>query len=407
MSDTATRVILIDDDADDYIIIKSLLNDIKNTAYEIKWISNSKEGIDALKKQEADIYLVDYQIDAKTGIDLLEQIDTQSFNKSFILLTGTADYDIDVRAMNKGASDFLSKHNLTSELLEKSIRYSIRNSEMREVLKEREKLKAEKEAADNLTKIKSIFFSNIGHEIRNPLNIITGSADLALDESLSKKQHYECIEIIKRNSDALLKIINDFLDFSKAEMGQLKISASPFNWQDCTKEVLESFKPLHKNRLLNINFTFASDIPPVLISDSLRFRQILVNIVGNAIKFTGNGEINITAGILQSNPNTSFFIDVKDTGTGIEKDEQEKLFSAFQQSNPGICASYGGTGLGLSFSRQLAQLLGGNLVLTQSEKGKGSTFRITLPANFGEANMKLMDRKKFLSSHESYADRTL
>lgn len=380
MEENLIRVVLIDDDKDDYILIKDLLNDVRTFLYSIEWIQSSELGLEALKKQAADIYLVDYKIDAKTGLHLLDEINTHDIKKSIILLTGKGTYEIDVAAMNKGAADFLSKDQITSESLERSIRYCIKRSKDEQKLREIVKLKSEKEASEAANQAKSIFLANMSHEIRTPLGVIMGFTDLAIEsQNLSEKNEF--LKSIRRNSENLLLLINDILDLSKVEAGHLEACKEFFDWRKLILETLNNLQPRYREKTISVKFLSSGNIPELLFSDPHRLQQVLLNVLSNAIKFTNEGSIQVNCRIETFGEQQKLVIDISDTGIGLSLDDQEKLFRPFQQASHLTCRSYGGTGLGLNLSKKLIHLLDGDLTLLKSCPGVGSTFRIALPAN--------------------------
>ena len=398
MSKDFIKVALIDDDQDDYMLIKDLLLAVTNTYYEISWFENSSKGLAALKDNHFDIYLVDFHLDIKTGLDLLEEIQKQEIQKIIILLTGKGNLETDVAAMNKGASDFLSKDGISSEILERSIRYCVKRAEDQKKIKEAEKYKIEKEAAFAASKAKSMFLANMSHEIRTPLGAILGFTELALDKNTNKTDQTVFLNTIKRNSEHLLELINDILDLSKVEAGQIQLAMQDFDWQRSVIEVITTLQSKAKEKSLPLIFEFSSGIPSYLNSDKHRVGQILMNLIGNAVKFTEKGSITIR--IHHDFKNLIF--DISDTGPGISIEDQSKLFQPFQQANSTLTRRYGGTGLGLDLSKKMATALGGSVSILSSEIEKGSTFRFTLPAKFGTSPpVKLCPLVKMKSSHRS------
>ncbi len=382
MTTNLIRVALIDDDQDDYLLIKDLLNSISNTKYQVDWFSNSAAGLEALKQHTYDVYLVDYRIDNKTGLDLLDEIQIQEIKRSIILLTAQGDHKLDVEAMNKGAADYLNKAELTSENLERSIRYCLKRAMDQEKIKDSEKLRIEKEAADSANRAKTLFLANMSHEIRTPLGVIMGFTDLAMEPNISPDQRNIFLTTIKKNSIHLLDLINDILDLSKVECGKFQVSLDFFNWRDLVYDLVNTMTPQARTSSLNVNFKDDQNIPQRLKSDAHRVRQILINLIGNAIKFTEKGSVTVHCHIEDIAGSSNFVIDVTDTGIGLTEQERFKLFKPFEQANASLSRRFGGTGLGLDLSRKLAQALGGDLSLLSSEKGIGSIFRLSLPAEF-------------------------
>ncbi len=372
-------VALIDDDQDDHLLIKSLLNSVPNGQYKLHWFSDSHAGLEALRKHLYDIYLIDYRLDSKTGLDLLDEMQKQEVKRSIILLTSQGNREIDIAAMNKGASDFLLKDQLTSETLERSIRYCIKRAQDQEKIKEAEKLKFEKETSEQANRAKSLFLANMSHEIRTPLSAILGFTELSLEPDVTSEDRTEFLKTIKRNGDHLLELINDILDLSKIEAGQLQIEHNYFNWRDVITDVIETLSPKYRAKPLTLSFEVDSKIPLLLKGDASRFRQIAMNVLGNSIKFTERGAIKVAASLNNIQDKLYIALEFSDTGIGISTEDRKKLFQPFQQANSSHSRRYGGTGLGLDLSKKLARALGGDLVLVSSNVDEGSLFRLILP----------------------------
>ena len=230
----------------------------------------------------------------------------------------------------------------------------------------------DREEAEELTRVKTLFLANMSHEIRSPLTAILGFAELLKEPNLTAKEHQHYVEKIERTGLTLTEIINDILDISKVEANRLEIEKVSFSPQSLLAEIYSVLILRCREKALELKFEQVGPMPILIKTDPLRLRQIILNVVGNAIKFTKSGYVKVKYESIDS----TIHFTIEDTGIGITHAQQEKLFKNYSQGDNSISREFAGTGLGLSLSRRLARILGGDVVLEGSIPGKGSVFSI-------------------------------
>jgi|GEM_PF-1322445 len=276
------------------------------------------------------------------------------------------------------AHDITERKRAETELIKAKEAAEQINIQLEEAIRRANEMTIEAEAA-NLAK--SEFIANMSHEIRTPMNVILGMTRLALETRLNLEQR-EYLTEVERAADILLDLINDILDLSKIEAGKMELEPAPFDLREIVIEAVRGLAVKAEEKQLELTCQFAPGIPDLLLGDALRLRQVVLNLVGNAIKFTEQGEVGVTVESVPQTPgHPCFHFFIKDTGIGIPPEKQQIIFESFTQADGSTSRKYGGTGLGLAISSQLVRMMGGQ-IWVESELGKGSTFHFT--AGFGE-----------------------
>lgn len=284
--------------------------------------------------------------------------------------------DNSVRANLNGSKDVLH--------MEQAFNKMMSELEIRE-----EELRRARDTALASARIKGQFATTVSHELRTPMNGVMGMLELLHSMELNEEQ-LEYVNIARSSGEELLLLIDDILDFSKIESGKLKLHKSAFDPREMVKSITELLASQAQQKQLEINCDIQDDIPNLLIGDTGRIRQIMINLIGNAIKFThqGNITIRISKENIENSNKSNICYSIEDTGIGIEEDAQQRIFEAFSQADGSTTRQFGGTGLGLAICSQLVELMGGTIGV-DSEVGRGSKFWISLPFEFGDESEKL------------------
>jgi signal transduction histidine kinase len=378
------RVLIADDDEDDYILTLDLLQRIGRQRFRVDWIPSYEAALEAIELNQHDVYLFDYHLGHSDGLALMREALARGCKAPIILLTGTDDWETDVEAMKAGAADYLVKGHLDARLLERSIRYALERKRAQEELleyaheierKNRDLAQAVK-VSQEATKLKSQFLANVSHEIRTPMNGVLGMTDLLLDTELTAEQR-DYAETAYRSAEALLDIIDSILDLSKIEAGKLQLDIVDFSPAEVLHEVLKLVSGRARSKGLRVTTDVSEEAHQQFRGDPVRLRQVLLNLVANAIKFTEFGEVSVKIDVADSSEHgVQLLFEVHDTGIGLTAEAQARLFQPFVQADGSITRKYGGTGLGLAISKQLIEMMGGR-VGVDSQPDQGSRFWFT------------------------------
>lgn len=362
------KLLIIDDDEDDFFLVKDLLTDISQTCV-LDWAPTYEVGQQLLQQDQHDLCLMDYKLGARDGIELLKFAHEVGFSGPVILLTGMHQIEVDRQALQAGAVDYLVKSTLSAEQLARAIRYALAR---RDVERERvERLKAEAE-----NRSKSEFLAHLSHELRTPLSAILGFTELLLSKT-TDTDNAAHLRIVHRNGKHLLGLLNDILDLSKIEAGKLELEKQPVLFAAFLTDIYFLMQGAAADKNLQLRIEAPQPLPVTITTDPMRLRQILLNLMGNAIKFTHQGEVLLTIDWVYEDNSNKIRFSVKDSGIGICEETQKVIFEPFVQSKNAQIHPRAGTGLGLTISKQLVERLGGHIQVS-SQVGLGSEFSFTL-----------------------------
>jgi len=369
MLDKVTQLLLVEDDEDDYILTCDYLEQLDSHTFNVQWVSSPEQAIETLSKNEHDICLLDYRLGASNGLDVLKEAIANGFSGPIIMLTGQSDDELDSAALDAGAVDYLIKGEMSSSRFARAIRYALARKDVEGERVERLKAEAENRSKDR-------FLAHLSHELRTPLSSILGYTELLMQSDFSQQAENE-LGVIYRNGKHLLSLLNDVLDLSKIAADKLELTPSEVNLDSMLADVYTLMRVSVLDKGLALKFESDQALPLVARLDATRVRQILINLINNAVKFTDKGEIVVKAWTQHVDGTEMLFFSIKDSGMGIAPEKQQLIFKPFEQIADVESRSVGGAGLGLAICAELLSRMQGNISL-YSEIGKGSTFTISV-----------------------------
>ena len=365
----SARILLVEDDEDDYILTSDSLAQLESYCFDIEWVTDSKQALDKLIHDDFDICLLDYQLGAQSGLEVLRQAEQKNCNTPIIMLTGQTDDSLDKYALAAGAVDYLNKDEISTDRFARAVRYALaRNDATKERL---ERLKAETQ-----NRSKDRFLAHLSHELRTPLTSILGYTELLLNSE--KAQHAASeLNIILSNGKHLLSLLNDVLDLSKIAADKLELNPSQIQLDSFIADVFYLLQINAQDKGLTLVVESTSLLPVSIYADATRLRQILINLTYNAIKFTEQGQVTIKLAMQGSGPNEQLSFAVQDTGMGIPPARLNSIFKPFEQIEDIVTRKESGAGLGLAICTELVKRMGGELAV-ESQPGVGSCFRFAI-----------------------------
>jgi signal transduction histidine kinase len=408
MDDRAVRLLLVEDDPDDYVLTRAWLSEIYGDRFHLDWAADYDAALAAMERPRHDVYLIDYRLGARDGLALLREAVGRGCTTPIILLTGQGDREIDVEATREGAADYLVKGKIDAESLERSIRYAIERkrtedalrrarAELEDRVRERtselaranaelqqhvEKLNEAKEAAEAASRAKDTLLAVVSHELRTPLTPALVATTALLELGGLDDATREMMETVERSLRSEARLIDDLLDAMRIIRGKMSYRFEAVDVHRLIEQSAAACTPRFEAAAVGL----ARDLRcanPLVRGDADRLRQVVCNLLENAAKFTpAGGRVTVAA----RNEGPRVVVSVRDTGVGIDREDLHRIFGAFEQGERSPIRRFGGLGLGLAISRGIVEAHGGRLEARSEGEGAGAEFLLDLEAISGAAD---------------------
>jgi signal transduction histidine kinase len=415
MQEWPVRVLLVEDDEDDYVLVRELFAEIAGNGYQLEWEPDLDKAIAAVADCRHDLFLVDYRLGARTGLDFVREARRLGCAAPLIMLTGQGERQSDLEAMRAGAADYLEKGRVDAPLLERTLRYALQQSRHEEELRrardeleirveertaELDRLNRELKEADRR---KDEFLAMLSHELRNPLAPLRNALEVARvskDPAAIREAH----EIMDRQVDHLIRLVDELLDVEGFTRGKLRLRREPIEIAPIVARAVEASRPMMDARrhLLEIDLP---EVPVGLEADPLRLAQMLMNLLNNAAKYTPEGgrislsvQLDGDSGQQTTLPGVpcdsagTVVMRVRDNGAGIPPEVLPRIFDLFAQAERTLDRAEGGLGIGLTLVKRIVELHGGAVEAASDGPGNGSTFTVRLPTRPTQAAKPTHDR---------------
>jgi len=374
------RVLLVDDDQDDYVLTRDLLGEIAGGRFHLDWHKTFEDGLAGVCSGDYDVVLLDHKLGAKTGIELLAEARKNKCDSPIIVFTGLTDPEIDLAAMEYGAAQYLENIRLDSTLLERTIRYAIQQHHVERELERRvrertEELDRANAALREAAQRKDEFLATLAHELRNPLAPIRNALEIMRISESNPQAVAAARALMERQVGLLVRLIDDLLDVSRITRGKVRLTLERLSLTAVLEAAIEQSRPLLDKAGQTLSLTLPKE-PIWLSGDRVRLAQVFTNLLNNAAKYSEpRGQVSIAA----ERVGDRAVVHICDTGVGIPSEQIPHVFDPFTQVDRNLNRSQGGLGIGLNLVRRLVELHGGAVAAASAGAGRGSEFTVSLP----------------------------